>query len=121
MIEISATEFVKNFGQYKERAQREVIAITSHGRTSGYFLSEHEYLLLKAHSRQAYRVSELPEKTIEGIATAQTDSRHDYLNAIEANSNRTPQEAAEHIREQRKGNSLPNGVTIHDLINEGRS
>ena len=34
--------------------------------------------------------------------------------------NRTPQEAAAHIRELRKGNSLPKGVTLHDLINEGR-
>jgi len=82
MLEVPATEFVKNFGQYKERAQREIIAVTSHGRTSGYFLSEHEYLLLKAHSRRAYHVSELPEKTLEGIATAQMDARHDYLNAL---------------------------------------
>ena len=28
MLEVSATEFVKNFGQYKERVQREIIAIT---------------------------------------------------------------------------------------------
>ncbi len=121
MVEVPATEFVKNFGQYKERAQREIIAVTSHGRTSGYFLSEHEYLLLTAHSRRAYPISELPEKTIEGIATAQMDARHDYLNAIAENSNRTPQEAAAHIRELRKGNTLPDGVTIHDLINEGRA
>jgi hypothetical protein len=82
MVEVPATEFVKNFGQYRERVQRETIAVTSHGRTSGYFLSEHEYMLLMAHSRRAYHVSELPEKTIEGIATAQMDSRHDYLNAL---------------------------------------
>ena len=98
MVEIPATEFVKNFGQYKERVQREVIAITSHGRTSGYFLSEHEYMLLKTHSRQAYPVSELAEST-----------------------NKTHQEAAAHIRELRKGNFLPDGVTIYDLINEGRA
>ena len=31
MITVSATEFVKNFGLYKEQAQREVVAVTSHG------------------------------------------------------------------------------------------
>ena len=31
MITISATEFAKNFGRYKEAAQREPIAITSYG------------------------------------------------------------------------------------------
>jgi hypothetical protein len=34
---------------------------------------------------------------------------------------RTPQEAVAHIREIRKENVLPHGVTIHDLINEGRA
>jgi len=39
MVAITATEFAKNFGRYKEAAQREPIAITSYGRTSGYFVS----------------------------------------------------------------------------------
>ena len=46
MLQVTASEFVKHFGQYKEQAQRQAIAITSHGRTSGYFVSEHEYKLL---------------------------------------------------------------------------
>ena len=82
MLEVSASEFVKNFGQYKERAQREVIAVTSHGRTSGYFMSEQEYKLLKSQARQAYHVSELPETSVTAIATAQMDSRHEHLNAL---------------------------------------
>ena len=39
MVRVTATEFAKNFGRYREEAQREPVAITSHGRTSGYFLS----------------------------------------------------------------------------------
>jgi len=34
---------------------------------------------------------------------------------------KTPTEAVEHIRELRQGNRLPAGVTIKDLINEGRA
>ncbi len=85
MLEVSATEFVKNFGQYKERVQREIIAITSHGRTSGYFLSEHEYreyMLLKEHSRHAYHISELPDESITAIAKSQMNPMHDHLNAL---------------------------------------
>jgi len=85
MLEVSATDFVKNFGQYKEQAQREIIAVTSHGRTSGYFLSEHEYreyMLLKAQARHAYHVSELPDKTIAAIAKAEMNPSHDCLNAL---------------------------------------
>ena len=33
----------------------------------------------------------------------------------------TSRAAAEHIRELRKGNVLPAGVTIRDLIDEGRA
>jgi len=34
---------------------------------------------------------------------------------------KTPAEAVAHIRELRRGNRLPAGVTIRDLINEGRA
>ncbi len=85
MITVSATEFVKNFGQYKEQAQREVVAVTSHGRTSGYFLSEQEYReyqLTKASARRAYHVSELPAETVAAIAQAEMNPAHDHLNAL---------------------------------------
>src|SRR5580698_10036849 len=60
MFAITATEFAKNFGRYKEAAQREPIAITSYGRTSGYFVSAQEYAelqRLRALERRAYRLS----------------------------------------------------------------
>jgi len=85
VLEVPATKFVKNFGQYREQVQREAIAITSHGRTSGYFLSEHEYmeyLQLKANSRKAFNVSELPDQTINALATGEMDTTHDHLNSL---------------------------------------
>jgi len=39
MCEVPATEFTRNFGQYREIAQREPIVVTSHGRAAGYFVS----------------------------------------------------------------------------------
>lgn len=36
-------------------------------------------------------------------------------------THKTPADAVAHIRELRQGNRLPSGVTIRDLINEGRS
>lgn len=85
MIEVASAEFAKNFGRYKEIAQREPVAITSHGRTSGYFVSEHEYAeyqKLKALSRRAYHISELPEATIRAMTTAQMKPEHNHLNAL---------------------------------------
>ena len=64
MVRVTATEFAKNFGRYREEAQREPVAITSHGRTSGYFVSAYEYaelVRLRAFERRVYRIEELPE------------------------------------------------------------
>lgn len=85
MLEVPATEFAKNFGRYRELAQRESVAITSHGRTSGYFVSEHEYAeyqRLKARARRAYHVSELPDATITALAAARMNPAHDHLNTL---------------------------------------
>jgi hypothetical protein len=48
MIKVSANEFAKHLGRYKEIAQRETVAITSHGRTTGYFVAEHKYAEYRA-------------------------------------------------------------------------
>ncbi len=39
MVVTTATDFAKRFGRYKKEAQREPVAIKSHGRVSGYFVS----------------------------------------------------------------------------------
>lgn len=57
MTAVTATEFARGFGKYKEEAQREPVAITSHGRISGYFISEHEFnelQRLRAFERRVY-------------------------------------------------------------------
>jgi len=85
MIEVPATEFAKHFGRYKEIAQREPVAITSHGRTTGYFVAEHEYAeyqRLKALSRRAIHVSELPEESVKALKTARMSPAHDHLNKL---------------------------------------
>jgi PHD/YefM family antitoxin component YafN of YafNO toxin-antitoxin module len=85
MVAISATEFAKNFGRYKEAAQREPIAITSYGRTSGYFVSAHEYAelqRLRALERRAYRISDLPTEIADAIESAKMSPTHDHLNDL---------------------------------------
>lgn len=85
MVAITATEFAKEFGRYKEEAQREPVAITTHGRISGYFVSAREYAelqRLRALERRAYRLNELPRELVEGIAAAKVDPKHDSLNRL---------------------------------------
>jgi len=85
MVRVTATEFAKNFGRYREEAQREPVAITSHGRTSGYFVSPHEYAeleRLRAYERRVQRFEELPEDIARAIAEAKMDPKHEHLNAL---------------------------------------
>ena len=85
MISVPSSEFSKNFGRYREAAQRKPIAVTSHDRVTGYFVSRsdyEDYLRLKAQMPKAYAVEELSEETIQAIAASKMDARHDHLNSL---------------------------------------
>jgi PHD/YefM family antitoxin component YafN of YafNO toxin-antitoxin module len=82
---VTATEFAKSFGRYKEEAQREPIAITSYGRISGYFVSEQEFnelQRLRAFERRVYRIKQLPTEIADAIKASKMDPAHDHLNAL---------------------------------------
>jgi len=73
-FKVSATEFSRNFAQYKDRALGgDVIKVMSHDRVVGGYLSpkdlEH-YERLKRRERQALRTVDLPEEIIEEIKNA---------------------------------------------------
>jgi prevent-host-death family protein len=85
MVRVTATEFAKNFGRYREEAQREPVAITSHGRTSGYFVSAYEYaelVRLRAFERRVHRIEDLPENVVQAISESTMDPKHEHLNAL---------------------------------------
>ena len=70
MHEVPATEFTRNFGRYREIAQRERIAVTSHGRATGYFASAVEYedlQRIKSASRRRLAVTDLAPGDIEAM------------------------------------------------------
>ena len=85
MLEVTASQFVKHFGEDKEKVQRQPTAITSHGRTSGYFVSQHEYdeyLKLKSQVRQVYGLDDLTDSTIDALSKAEMNAEHNHLNAL---------------------------------------
>ena len=85
MTAVTATEFAKCFGRYKEEAQREPVAITSYGRVSGYFVSEHEFnelRRLRAFERRVYRIKDLPTDIAAALKASKMDPAHDHLNAL---------------------------------------
>ena len=85
MITVPATEFSKNFGRYREMVQRETVAVTSHERVTGYFVSSNDYaefMRIKAMMPKAYATHELSEATIQAIAASKMDGRHNHLNSL---------------------------------------
>jgi prevent-host-death family protein len=85
MREVPATEFTRNFGLYREVAQREPVAVTSHGRPTGYFISAVEYeemQRLKALARRPRAITDLTEAEIEAVSASRMGSEHDRLDAL---------------------------------------
>ena len=72
MTQVAATEFARNFGRYREEAQREPIAARDYD----------EYQRLKATAPTALVTEELDGATLKALAASRMDSRHDHLNAL---------------------------------------
>jgi PHD/YefM family antitoxin component YafN of YafNO toxin-antitoxin module len=81
---VPAAEFTRNFGRYKMQAQREAVAVSSHGTLAGYFVSPHEYeeLLRLKGMRRSFAMAELSDEEFEAIASARMDPRHNHLNKL---------------------------------------
>lgn len=87
MTQVAATEFARNFGRYREEAQREPVAVVAHNRVTGYFVSTpvfDEYQRLKATVTVAVAlaVDELDGATLKALAAARMDARHGHLDAL---------------------------------------
>lgn len=85
MTQVAATEFARNFGRYREQAQREPVAVVTHNRVSGYFVSARdydEYQRLKAAAPIALAVEELDAATLKALAASRMDARHDELDEL---------------------------------------
>src|SRR5260370_26652557 len=81
---VPASEFTRNFGRYRMRAQREAVAVSSHGHITGYFVGPNEYEEFNRfrESRRSFATAELPEEKVESIRSSRIDARHAPLDTI---------------------------------------
>jgi PHD/YefM family antitoxin component YafN of YafNO toxin-antitoxin module len=81
---VPASEFTRNFGRYRMRAQREPVAVSSHGQITGYFVSPDEYEEFKRfrESRRSFATTELSEERVEAIRSSRMDRRHAHLDKM---------------------------------------
>jgi PHD/YefM family antitoxin component YafN of YafNO toxin-antitoxin module len=78
------SEFTRNFGRYQMLAQREPLAVTSHGRTTGYFIAAEDYEAIRRfkESRRSFATTELSEEKAKAISSSRMDPRHAHLDAM---------------------------------------
>jgi len=81
---VAASEFTRNFGRYQMLAQREPIAVTSHGRTTGYFIAAEDYEAFKRfrESGRSFATVELSDRKANAISSSRMDARHGHLDAM---------------------------------------
>ena len=81
---IPASEFTRNFGRYRMRAQREPVAVSSHGEITGYFIGPDEYEAFRRfrRSRRSFATVELSEEKVKAIGSSRMDARHKHLNRM---------------------------------------
>jgi hypothetical protein len=81
---VPASEFTRNFGRYRMLAQREAVAVSSHGSITGYFIAPDEYeefRRFKQH-RRSFATAELSDDKVAAIAASRMDDRHAHLDAM---------------------------------------
>jgi prevent-host-death family protein len=82
MLRISSAELQRQFGLYSEKAQREPVTVTRHGRDSVVLMSIADYERLKSFdTREAYSVFDLPDDLAEAILAIDLPEDEDTANS----------------------------------------
>jgi hypothetical protein len=66
------------------QAQREVVAVSSHGQITGYFVGPDDYEAFKRfrEQRHSFATEELSDDKVGAIAGSRMDPRHAHLDAL---------------------------------------
>jgi hypothetical protein len=81
---VPASEFTRNFGRYRMLAQREAVAVSSHGSITGYFIAPDEYEEFQRfrNRRRSFATAELSDERVRAIGASRMDDRHAHLDSI---------------------------------------
>jgi hypothetical protein len=81
---VPASESTRNFGRYRMLAQRQAIAVSSHGSITGYFVAPDEYEEFQRYKqrRRSFATAELSDEKVQAIGKSRMDDRHTDLNTM---------------------------------------
>jgi prevent-host-death family protein len=70
-VRVTSSEFQQAFGMLSDKARREPVVITKHGRDSLVVMPVEEWERLKRRDRRVGLTSELPAEWVEAVRSAQ--------------------------------------------------
>ncbi len=81
---VPASEFTRNFSRYCMLAQREAVAVSSHGSITGYFIAPEEYEEFRRFKqrRRSFATAELSDERVQAIESSRIDERHAHLDSM---------------------------------------
>ena len=81
---VTASGFTSNFGRYRMLAQREAVAVSSHGSITGYFVGPDEFEEFRRFQqhRRSFATAELSDERAQAIGASRMDERHAHLDAL---------------------------------------
>jgi prevent-host-death family protein len=81
MLTYSAGELQRKLGEIQDKALRQPVSITRHGRARLVIMAVEEYERLKRRDRVVLRAGELSDADLEAIATADVPAEFAHLDA----------------------------------------
>jgi len=78
-MKVTSSQFIRNIGQYQDRAQLEPVVVMKHNREHTVLLSAEEYRRLRRRARLVMRTEEMSEADIEAIGRAKVPGGHERL------------------------------------------
>src|SRR5712664_3832972 len=90
MVQTSALEFQRKFGEFQHQAQREPVEITRHGRREFVLMSAEHYDWLTAAAKRTYRTVDATQVVIDAVERAEMDPEHAALNELLRGAGQVP-------------------------------
>lgn len=82
MSQTTEAEFQKKLGEYQDRARREPVEITRHGRRELVLMSADHYDWLVAAAKRTARTRDAAPVVVEAVRRAEMDAEHDALDEL---------------------------------------
>jgi prevent-host-death family protein len=82
MVQTSALEFQRKFGEFQHQAQREPVEITRHGRREFVLMSAEQYDWLMAAAKRSHRTADTASVVIDAVERAEMDAEHAALDEL---------------------------------------